>query len=69
MVIFKCIVPVVFYANKEGVGPSNTTDLCIILFIMLTTTCFGRCRPFSGHKIVSQRKTIQVTGLGCGINS
>jgi hypothetical protein len=42
--------------NKEGVGPSNTTDFCIILFIMLTTTCFGRCGPSSSHKIVSQRK-------------
>jgi hypothetical protein len=55
--------------SKEGIGPSNTTDLCITLFIMLTTTCFGHCRPSSGHKIVSQRKAIQVTSLGCGINS
>jgi hypothetical protein len=29
----------------------DTTDFCI-LFIMLTTTCFGRCRPSSGHKIL-----------------
>jgi hypothetical protein len=35
----------------------------IIPFIMLTTTCFGRCGPSSGHRIVSQRKAIQVTSI------
>jgi hypothetical protein len=30
---------------------------------MLTTTCFGRCRPSSGHRIVSQREAIQVTSI------
>ena len=26
------------------------TQLSCILFIMLTTTCFGHCWPSSGHK-------------------
>jgi len=28
------------------------TQLSCILFIMLTTTCFGHCVPSSGHKNV-----------------
>jgi hypothetical protein len=62
IIILKCITPVVFYANKEGVGMPNTTDFCI-LFIMLTTTCFGRCGPSSSHKIVSQGKLYRLQVL------
>ena len=35
---------------KEGVM-YVTTQLSCILFIMLTTTCFGHCGASSGHKI------------------
>jgi len=36
---------------REGVGYIETQLSCI-LFIMLTTTCFGHCGPSSGHKNV-----------------
>jgi hypothetical protein len=52
---------------KEGVVTSNTTDLCI-LFIMLTTTCFGRCGPSSGHRIVSRGKLYRIQVFICIIN-
>jgi len=38
-----------FTATREGMGYVKTHLSCI-LFIMLTTTCFGHCGPFSGHK-------------------
>jgi len=35
---------------REGVGYVKTR-LSVSYFIMLTTTCFGNCGPYSGHKI------------------
>ena len=46
--IFRCIIPVVLQAIREGVGYVKTQLYCT-LFIMLTT-CFGHCGPSSGHK-------------------
>jgi len=50
-ILFRCIIPVVCYAIEEVVGTSKHNFLCI-LFIMLTTKCFGHCGPSSGHKNV-----------------
>jgi hypothetical protein len=60
-IIFNYIIPVVFYANKESVGPSKPTDLCILCII--TTTCFGRCRPSSGHKFYHKGKLYRLKVL------
>ena len=45
--------------SMEGVG-YVTTQLSCILFIMLTTTCFGYCGPSSGHKNVYTGKLYRV---------
>ena len=45
--------------HGEGVGYIKTQLSCI-LFIMLTTTCFGRCGPSSGHKNVYRGKLYRV---------
>jgi len=48
---FRCVMPVVLQAIREGVGYVKTQLSCI-LFIMLATTCFGNCGPSSGRKNV-----------------
>ena len=40
----------IYLLYREGVGYVITQMSCI-LFIMLTTTCFGQCGPSSGHKM------------------
>jgi len=54
-----CYECCVFAGSWEGVGTSNHNWLCI-LFIMLTTTCFGHCGPSSGHKNVYRGKLYRV---------
>ena len=49
--IFRCIIPTVLQAIREGVGYVKTQLSCI-LFIVLMTTCFGHCGPSWGHKKV-----------------
>jgi len=44
---------------REGVGYVKTQLSCI-LFIMLTTTCFGHCGPSSGHKNIYRGKLYRV---------
>jgi len=44
---------------REGVG-YVTTQMSCILFIMLTTTCFGHRGPSSGHKNVYRGKLYRV---------
>ena len=46
---FRCIITVVFYAIRNGLGMSKHNSL-YILFNMLTATCFGHSGPSSGHK-------------------
>jgi len=36
------------------------TQLSCILFIMLTTTCFGHCGPSSDHKNIYRGKLYRV---------
>ena len=61
---FRCIIPVVFYVNEEGVGTSKHNCLCICFSGL--TTCFG-------HILRSQkyimRKTIQYKIISCGTYS
>ena len=49
-IIFRCIIPVVFYAIRKGVGASKHNGLCILFIMLATTTRFGHCGPSSGHK-------------------
>ena len=44
---------------REGVGYVKI-QLSFILFIMLTTTCFGHCGPSSGHKNIYRGKLRRV---------
>ena len=63
----RCIIPVVFYANWEGVGKSKHNCLCI-LFIRLTT-CFGHRGPSSGHKNIQWGENIQYENISCCTHS
>jgi hypothetical protein len=54
--------PLCFMQIRKVWVRQNTTDLCI-LFIMPTTTCFGRCRPSSGHKLYHEGKLYRLKVL------
>ena len=49
----------VVLTGRGGVGYVKT-QLSFILFIMLTTTCFGHCGPSSGHKNIYRGKLYRV---------
>ena len=49
---------------REGVGYVKTQLSCI-LFIMLTTTCFGHCGPSSGHKMYKEENYTQYGHSRC----
>jgi len=57
---------VVYHIPPEKLSTVNwgggyvKTQLSCILFIMLTTTCFGHCGPYSGHKNVYRGKLSRV---------
>ena len=53
------LVHILNYSKVKIVGYIKT-QLCCILFIMLTTTCFGHCGPSSGHKNVYRGKLYRV---------
>ena len=50
------------------IGTSKNNPL-YVLFIIITTTCFGHCGPSSGHKKCMMRKTIQIMIISRGVYS
>jgi len=46
--------------KQLGRGWGTSKHMSCILFIMLTTTCFGHCGPSSGHKNVYRGKLYRV---------